>query len=69
VHLLADNSLLGSDLRKLSVWASVIRSSCNLRAIAVSLAAPVPIGLVLADLADHAGPREDARVRELLEAL
>jgi hypothetical protein len=35
----------------------------------VAVALPAPIGLVLADLADHPGPREDARVRELLEGL
>jgi hypothetical protein len=27
---------------------------------------PAPLGLVIADLADHDGPREDARVRDLL---
>ncbi|MDQ1294225.1 MAG: hypothetical protein QG608_2108 [Actinomycetota bacterium] len=28
---------------------------------------PVPLGLVLADLADHNGPREDAKVNSLLQ--
>jgi hypothetical protein len=31
------------------------------------LAGPVPLGLVLADIAEHGGPREEARVHDLLE--
>ena len=31
--------------------------------------APVPLGLVLADLADHGGPREDAQVERILKGI
>jgi excisionase family DNA binding protein len=33
------------------------------------LSRPAPLGLVIADLADHDGPREDARVIELLKVI
>jgi len=40
-----------------------------LRMIDLKLERPLPIGLVLADLADHNGPREDAQVARLLRQL
>ena len=39
-----------------------------LRVADAPLAREAPLGAVIADLADHNGPREDARVRRLLAA-
>ena len=40
-----------------------------LRIVDIALERPLPVGLVLADLADHNGPREDSQVARLLRAL
>jgi len=40
-----------------------------LRMVDFALERPLPMGLVLADLADHNGPREDSQVAKLLRAL
>lgn len=40
-----------------------------LRIVDFALERPLPIGLVMADLADHNGPREDAQVARLLKSL
>ena len=40
-----------------------------LRIADIALKRPLPIGLVVADLADHNGPREDSQVVRLLRAL
>lgn len=40
-----------------------------LRMVDFALERPLPIGLVMADLADHNGPREDSQVAKLLKAL
>jgi len=40
-----------------------------LRNVNFQLERPLPFGLVLADLADHNGPREDSQVARLLRAL
>jgi excisionase family DNA binding protein len=40
-----------------------------LRMVNFVLERPLPVGLVMADLADHNGPREDSQVARLLKAL
>ena len=60
------------NLRKLKEEYLLIDSDAPnviLRVIDIKLDRPLPIGLVLADLADHNGPREDAQVARLLRQL
>jgi hypothetical protein len=54
-HLIADHLLAA--LNSCNVWLHVVDRP---------IARPVPIGLVIADLADHDRAREDARVEEVL---
>lgn len=49
---------LMADVGAANVWLHVVDRP---------LPRPAPLGLVIADLADHDGPREDARVVELLQ--
>jgi hypothetical protein len=49
-----------TDIGPANVWLHVVDRP---------IARPVPLGLVLADLADHRGPREDARVLEMVAAI
>jgi hypothetical protein len=48
------------------LMAEVVAVNVWLHVVDRVLGRPAPLGLVIADLADHDGPREDARVRELL---
>ena len=49
------------------LMAAVNPANVWLHVVARPLARPAPLGLVIADLADHDRAREDARVAEILE--
>lgn len=49
---------LMAESRRVNVWLHVVERP---------IPHPAPLGLVIADLAGHNGPREDARVREMLQ--
>jgi hypothetical protein len=58
-----------SDVRALMgdfLMAELVEGNVWLRTTDRPLPRPVPVGLVIADLADHDAPREDARVEALL---